>query len=69
MELGRTFVQFFFGGSAPEILYSLNDEQKRRYLLPTIEGTRKFCFMLSGPASGRTRTTSRPKPCATATTG
>lgn len=52
IELGRTFVSFTFGGSAPEILYLLNEEQKQRYLVPTIEGERRFCFMLSEPGTG-----------------
>src|SRR5215472_6367208 len=32
MELARTFVPFIFGGSADNILYYCNDEQKQRYL-------------------------------------
>ncbi|HEX9035943.1 MAG TPA: acyl-CoA dehydrogenase family protein [Ktedonobacterales bacterium] len=52
MELGRTFVPFRFGGAADNILYYCNDEQKRRYLLPTIEGTRRSCFALTEPGAG-----------------
>ncbi|WP_344420359.1 acyl-CoA dehydrogenase family protein [Pseudonocardia ailaonensis] len=52
MELGRTFIPFTFGGSAQEILYRLNDDQKRRYLVPTIQGEKRFCFMLSEPGVG-----------------
>ncbi len=52
IELGRTFVPFSFGGSADNILYACNDEQKHRYLLPTIEGTRRSCFALTEPGAG-----------------
>ncbi len=52
IELGRTFVHFNFGGTAPEVLYYLNEEQKARYLVPTIAGDRKFCFCLSEPGVG-----------------
>lgn len=51
-EYGRTFVNFKFGGSAPEILYGANDDQKREYLVPTIEGERIQCFALSEPGTG-----------------
>jgi acyl-CoA dehydrogenase len=51
-ELRKTFVHFNFGGSAPGVLYNLNDEQKERYLLPTIEGDEVFCFALSEPSVG-----------------
>src|SRR3982750_3977785 len=43
-EVGRTFVQFKFGGDADNILYYANDDQKKEYLLPTIEGERISCF-------------------------
>jgi alkylation response protein AidB-like acyl-CoA dehydrogenase len=52
METGRTYVPFSFGGSADNILYSCNDEQKRRYLLPTIEGERRSCFAITEPGAG-----------------
>ncbi|TMZ50884.1 acyl-CoA dehydrogenase, partial [Klebsiella pneumoniae] len=52
VELGRTFVPFSFGGSADNILFHANDEQKERYLLPTIEGTRKSCFAITEPGAG-----------------
>jgi alkylation response protein AidB-like acyl-CoA dehydrogenase len=52
METGRTFVPFAFGGSADNILYSCNEEQKRRYLIPTIEGERRSCFALTEPGAG-----------------
>ncbi|KQL48611.1 acyl-CoA dehydrogenase family protein [Brevibacillus choshinensis] len=52
MELGRTFVPFSFGGSADNILYYCNEEQKKRYLIPTIEGERRSCFALTEPGAG-----------------
>ncbi|HZS79048.1 MAG TPA: acyl-CoA dehydrogenase family protein [Ktedonobacteraceae bacterium] len=52
MELARTFVPFAFGGSADNILYYCNDEQKQRYLIPTINGDRRSCFALTEPGAG-----------------
>ncbi|MFF1401007.1 acyl-CoA dehydrogenase family protein [Streptomyces sp. NPDC058287] len=52
METGRTFVPFSFGGSADNILYGANDEQKQRYLIPTIEGERRSCFAITEPGAG-----------------
>ncbi|SDK91815.1 acyl-CoA dehydrogenase family protein [Nonomuraea jiangxiensis] len=52
MEVGRTFVPFSFGGSADNILYAGTEEQKRRYLLPTIEGERRSCFAITEPGAG-----------------
>ncbi|MEU8245820.1 acyl-CoA dehydrogenase family protein [Nonomuraea sp. NPDC048916] len=52
MELGRTFVPFTFGGSADNILYAGTDEQKTRYLIPTIEGERRSCFAITEPGAG-----------------
>ncbi len=51
-ELGRSFVPFRFGGSADNILYDANDEQRQQYLLPTIEGHRRSCFALTEPGAG-----------------
>jgi acyl-CoA dehydrogenase len=51
-ELGRTFVQFKFGGDADNILFEANDEQRATYLLPTIEGTRRSCFAITEPGAG-----------------
>ncbi len=51
-ELGRTFVPFDFGGNADNILYFGNDEQKQRYLLPTIAGERRSCFAITEPGAG-----------------
>src|SRR5579863_680988 len=52
MELARSFIQFAFGGSADNILYECNEEQKKRYLIPTIEGERISCFALTEPGAG-----------------
>ena len=52
MECGRSFVPFAFGGYADNILYAANDEQKRRYLIPTIEGERISCFAITEPGAG-----------------
>ncbi|MDQ3464850.1 MAG: acyl-CoA dehydrogenase family protein, partial [Actinomycetota bacterium] len=52
MELGRSFVPFSFGGYADNILYSCNDEQKQRYLLPLLAGERKSCFAITEPGAG-----------------
>ena len=51
-EVGRTFVQFKFGGEADNILYHGNEEQKREYLIPTIEGERISCFAITEPGAG-----------------
>jgi acyl-CoA dehydrogenase len=51
-ELGKTFVPFRFGGYADNILYHGNDEQKQRYLLPTIAGERISCFAITEPGAG-----------------
>lgn len=52
MELARTFVPFTFGGYADNILYYCNEEQKQRYLIPTINGERRSCFALTEPGAG-----------------
>jgi acyl-CoA dehydrogenase len=52
VELGRSFVPFRFGGAADNILFHANEEQKQRYLLPTIEGTRRSCFAITEPGAG-----------------
>lgn len=51
-ELGKTFVPFRFGGAADNILFYANEEQKQRYLLPTIAGERKSCFAITEPGAG-----------------
>ncbi|MGA5301641.1 acyl-CoA dehydrogenase family protein [Nucisporomicrobium flavum] len=51
-EVGRSFVQFRFGGEADNILFHANDEQKREYLIPTIEGDRISCFAITEPGAG-----------------
>jgi acyl-CoA dehydrogenase len=52
MECGRSFVPFAFGGYADNILYASNEEQKERYLIPTIEGERISCFAITEPGAG-----------------
>ncbi|WP_150254841.1 acyl-CoA dehydrogenase family protein [Nocardiopsis deserti] len=52
IELGRTFLTFKFGGEADNILYHANEEQKERYLLPTIAGERRSCFAITEPGAG-----------------
>ena len=52
IELGRTFVQFKFGGDADNILFHGNEEQKKRYLEPTISGERYSCFAITEPGAG-----------------
>ncbi|ARI76466.1 acyl-CoA dehydrogenase family protein [Halobacillus mangrovi] len=52
MEVARTFVPFQFGGSADNILYYANEEQKEKYLLPTINGEKKSCFAMTEPGAG-----------------
>src|SRR6185312_11565273 len=51
-EIGHSFVPFRFGGEADNILYMANDEQKREYLIPTIEGERISCFAITEPGAG-----------------
>ncbi len=51
-ELGRSFVQFRFGGSADNILFYANEEQKKTYLEPTIGGERISCFAITEPGAG-----------------
>ena len=52
MEVSKTFVPFSFGGSADNILYYGNEEQKKRYLIPTINGDKKSCFAMTEPDAG-----------------
>ena len=52
VELGRSFVQFKFGGDADNILFFANDEQKKAYLEPTISGERYSCFAITEPGAG-----------------
>lgn len=52
VELGRSFIPFRFAGEADNILFDANPEQRERYLLPTIEGTRRSCFAITEPGAG-----------------
>ncbi|AYF28416.1 MULTISPECIES: acyl-CoA dehydrogenase family protein [Micromonospora] len=51
-ELGRSFVPFRFGGEADNILFHATEEQKREFLIPTIEGERISCFAITEPGAG-----------------
>jgi acyl-CoA dehydrogenase len=51
-EVGRSFVQFTFGGEADNILYRGDDKQKEEYLIPTIAGDRISCFAITEPGAG-----------------
>ena len=52
IELGRSFFQFAFAGSADNILYDANEAQQDTYLRPTIAGERKSCFAITEPGAG-----------------
>jgi acyl-CoA dehydrogenase len=51
-EIGRTFVQFRFGGEADNILFHADEKQKEEFLVPTIEGDRISCFAITEPGAG-----------------
>lgn len=51
-EVGRCIVPFRFGGEADNILYYANEEQRKEFLLPTIEGERISCFAITEPGAG-----------------
>lgn len=52
MEISKTFVPFKFGGFADNILFYTNEEQKKKYLIPTINGEKKSCFAMTEPNAG-----------------
>lgn len=52
METAKCLVPFQYGGSADNILFACNPQQKERYLLPTIRGEKKSCFALTEPGAG-----------------
>lgn len=52
IELGKTIIPFNFGGEADNILYECNEEQKKKYLIPVINGERQSCFALTEPGAG-----------------
>ncbi|WP_350302580.1 acyl-CoA dehydrogenase family protein [Peribacillus frigoritolerans] len=52
IEVAKTFVPFKFGGYADNILYYGNEEQKKKYLIPTINGDKKSCFAITEPNAG-----------------
>src|SRR5581483_9756738 len=59
METARALVPFSYGGGADNILYAGNEEQRQRYLIPTIAGERQSCFALSEPNTGSDATNIR----------
>lgn len=59
MEVAKTFVPFQFGGTADNILYYGNEEQKENYLIPTINGDKKSCFAITEPDAGSDTTNIR----------
>ena len=59
METAKCFVPFTYGGSADNILFACNEEQKKRYLIPTINGERRSCFALTEPTAGSDATNIR----------
>lgn len=52
IELAKTFIPFTFGGDADNILYNCNEEQKKKYLIPAINGEKRACFALTEPGAG-----------------
>ncbi|WP_088072274.1 acyl-CoA dehydrogenase family protein [Gottfriedia luciferensis] len=52
MEISKTFVPFKFGGYADNILFYCNEDQKKKYLIPTINGEKKSCFAMTEPNAG-----------------
>lgn len=52
VELGRTFIDFEFGGSVLPALYSCSAAQKEKYLRPTMNGIKTSCIAISEPGSG-----------------
>ena len=59
-----------FGAVGLAQLYEATEEQKERYLRPTLRGEKRAFFGLTEPSGGATRPApSRPARCATAATG
>jgi acyl-CoA dehydrogenase len=52
MELGRSFLDFQFGGHISPSFLLMNEDQKQRYLPPLLDGSRTHCFALSEPGVG-----------------
>jgi acyl-CoA dehydrogenase len=51
-EIGRSWVPFRFGGEADNILFLASEDQRKEYLLPTVEGERISCFAITEPDAG-----------------
>lgn len=52
MELGRTFINFTFGGDASPMLYRCNAEQRETYLFPVLSGDKEMCTAISESGGG-----------------
>jgi acyl-CoA dehydrogenase len=70
-ELGRSIAlpsrgADVFGPNVSPILYHLNDEQKKKYLLPTIRGELNWCLAQTEPEAGGDPGGMRPPRCARA---
>src|SRR5665809_108533 len=52
MDLNLSEEEREVGGEADNILYFANDEQKEKYLIPTISGERKSCFAITETGAG-----------------
>ncbi|MBT2207910.1 MULTISPECIES: acyl-CoA dehydrogenase family protein [Actinomadura] len=51
-ELYKHPGMFEFGGSPEPVLYQADEEQKKRYLHPVIEGERRSCYAFTEPGTG-----------------
>lgn len=51
-EVGRTFVDFRFGGSAMNVMLLASPELQQDYLIPTVQGRISGCFAISEPDTG-----------------
>jgi acyl-CoA dehydrogenase len=51
-EFAQTFIPFGFGDVTP-ILFHCNEEQKKKYLNPAIEGTKQYSLALLEPGNSR----------------
>lgn len=52
IELGKTFMNFSFGGEASPLLYLCNEQQRGDYLLPVLHGEKEICTAISEPGGG-----------------
>ena len=52
IELGKTIVDFEFGGSVLPVLFSCNESQREKYLIPALNNEKKVAIAISEPGSG-----------------